>query len=354
MKCPPLAAILCLAAGFNATAPAKTHVLLISCDGTRPDAIAKLGPERAPNFARLMREGSYTLNARTDVVYTITLPNHTGMITGRGVVGDLGHNWISNTDPKIGQTLHRNKGGYLDSMFAVAHDHGLKTALFSSKTKFSLYDLSYNDRNGAPDEVGEDNGKDKLDTYVIDEDTDSLIEKVIAAYKSEDGAPDLAMLHLRDPDTAGHATTWTLDPESPYMAAVAKVDGLIGKVLAMISADEALRGNTYVIVTADHGGLDKTKGHGENDEWQNYRIGFFAWGGDVAKGADLYALNPQSRKDPGEVNPKYGADIPQPIRNADAGNLLLSLLGLPAIPGSTVNAGQDLNVRPLPPEPAPQ
>ncbi|MEZ5299673.1 MAG: alkaline phosphatase family protein [Verrucomicrobiales bacterium] len=328
--------------------------MLISCDGTRPDAIAKLGPERAPNFARLMREGSYTLNARTDVVYTITLPNHTGMITGRGVVGDLSHNWISNTDPKIGQTLHRNKGAYIDSMFAVAHDHGLKTMLFSSKTKFSLYDLSYNDRNGAPDEVGEDNGKDKLDTYVIDEETESLVDKLIAAYKSEDGAPDLAMLHLRDPDTAGHATTWTLDPESPYMAAVAKIDGLIGKVLDMISADEALRGNTYVIVTADHGGLDKTKGHGENDEWQNYRIGFFAWGGDVAKGADLYALNPQSRKDPGEGEPEIRRGHPAADPQRRRGQPAALAPRAATIPGSTVNADQDLNVRPLPPESAPK
>ena len=42
------------------------HVIVISCDGMRPDAIAQLGEKGLPNLHRLIKEGAYTGNARTD------------------------------------------------------------------------------------------------------------------------------------------------------------------------------------------------------------------------------------------------------------------------------------------------
>ncbi len=316
-------------------------VLFISVDGMRPDAVDALGPEVLPTFHRLRREGSHTSNARTDKTYTITLPNHTCMVTGRGVVGKEGHNWIANGNPKLGQNLHRNHQAYVASMFDVAHDHGLSTALYASKTKFSLYDLSYDERNGAADTTGEDNGRDKLDRVHLEGDAGKLVDLLIADLASTPA--DLTMLHIRDCDSAGHSQTWDLTPGSPYTEALRGVDGYLGKILAAIDASPAWKDKFWIVLTADHGGLTGTKGHGESDEANNFTIPFYAWGPGVAAGTELYSLNPTSRQDPGVENPAY-TEVGQPIRNGDAGNLCLTLLGLPAIPGSTINTGQDLAV----------
>lgn len=316
-------------------------VIFISVDGMRPDAVDALGPEGAPTFYRLRKEGAYTSNARTDFTYTITLPNHTCMVTGRGVVGKEGHGWIVNSDPKLGQNLHRNRKGYAASFFDVAHDHGLRTALFASKSKFSLYSDSFDGKNGADDQTGENNGKDKLDVFVAEEDTAKLVDQLIASFAADPA--DATMLHLRNCDSAGHSETWNLTPGSPYLAALAKVDGLLGKLLDGIERSPEMKGKTWIILTADHGGLTGTKGHGESKERNNFTIPFYVWGPGVSAGKDLYALNTGTRLDPGAINPPYNAPK-APIRNGDAGNLILSLLKLPAIPGSTINAAQDLRV----------
>src|SRR3989337_1349108 len=53
------------------------HVIVVSIDGLRPDAIAKFG---AKTIQRLMREGSYSL-AATTILPSKTLPTHASMLT---------------------------------------------------------------------------------------------------------------------------------------------------------------------------------------------------------------------------------------------------------------------------------
>ncbi len=326
------------------------HVVFISCDGTRPDGITASGSKRAPTFHRLRAEGAFTDNARTDVNYTATLMNHTSMITGRSVLGPEGHQWIENSNIKLGQNLHRNRNSYIFSVFDVAHDHGLKTALFASKTKLSLYDVSYDKRKGAADKVGKNNGRDKIDLFMISGSTEELVKSLIEALKGGN-PPNFTMLHLVNSDSAGHSKGWNISSKnSDYMKSIAKVDWLIGQVLATIESSNKLRGNTTLIITSDHGGQSGTKGHEDSKERDNFRIPFYVWGPGVQRGADLYSLNSQNRKDPGDQNPPYGSSRP-PVRNGDAGNLALDILGLPPIPGSTINARQDLVVGIAPPNP---
>ena len=324
-------------------APAK-YVIHISVDGLRADAITRQSEKDLPNFYRFRTEGTYTDNARTDYYRSNTLPNHTTQLTGRPVLGPNGHNWTKNSDPEPGQTLHTNKGSYVASVFDVAHDNGYSTALYTSKSKFVVFDQSYNEVNGAADVTGADNGRDKIDRFVVEGDTEKLVERFVrdmtkSPYQS-------SLLHLRDPDHAGHLCDWAFGSHNAYMRAVRHVDELLGRVFELIETSPTLAGNTVVVLTADHGGGGSWHGHGDADHVENYTIPFYVWGRGVEH-AEMYSLNHMSRRHPQTTRPGYDASV-QPIRNGDAANLALSHLGLPAIAGSTINFAQGLNSGTMP------
>lgn len=315
-------------------------VLLVSVDGLRSDALIAV-PDSLPGFDRL-RRGAHTLNARTDPDRTVTLPNHTGMVTGRLVEGSDGHAWIRNDEVTDGETIHGNKKAYVASMFDVAHDRGARTAIFTGKPKFHLYDDSYDATRGAEDALPPDHGRDKIDHYALDPKPAGLADLVIAELARADAAPKrLYFVHFAAPDLTGHAKGWDVTPRSPYMQAVKDVDAALARILDLLEGDERLRDRVAIVLTADHGGGAPFKSHDQPHMWVDYIIPFVVWTSGGAS-TDLYAANPATRRDPGLGRPRIGHAGPPPVRNSDAGNLCLDLLGFPAIPGSTVNAAQDL------------
>jgi len=316
------------------------YVIHVSVDGLRSDAITILGNTGAPGFYRLRAEGAFTDNARTDANYLGTLPNHASQITGRGVNGKNGHNYGDNWHPRFLRTIHSNNGSYIASVFDVVHDHGLSTALYTGKEKFQIFRQSYNSVNGAPDQSDVNNGQNKIDRYVFIEDTDALVNSYIDQMSSS--PVNYTLLHLHNPDSAGHDVNWDVTQGSIYMNAVATVDRQIGKLLSMITTSGKLSGKTAIILTADHGGTFGSS-HTILDGRKNYTIPFYVWGPEIQAGADLYMLNKHTRLDPGTGRPPY-SDTIQPIRAGDAANLALDFLGLDPIDGSTINAVQDLNV----------
>lgn len=331
-------ALAALAAPSPACAAAQAdYVIAISVDGLGASYLAGLlYGNQLPNFQRLQAEGAWTLNARNDVDVTVTLPNHTTILTGRGVAGAAGHNWTSNSAPAANVTLAANKGSYVASAYDVAHDNGLSTALFTGKDKFILYPQSYGPATGAADATGPDNGRAKIDTYVYEPDTAALVAGFTAAMTAAPAR--FSLLHLADPDSVGHDSGWGT---RAYNASLKAVDGYLGSVFSLIDSSPTLRGRTAVILTADHGGAGTD--HSAAGEPLDYTIPFFAWGPGITADAGLYALNPAARLDPGTGRPAYTA-AGQPVRNGDTANLALALLNLGPVPGSTINAAQNLRV----------
>jgi hypothetical protein len=307
------------------------HVIAISIDGLNPAAISKLGKSRTPAFHRLMREGSYTLNARTDREKTSTLPNHTTMLTGRPVSARRGgHGYTGNFDN--GGTIHRAAGHYVASVFDVVHDHGGSTAVFAAKTKFRIYKRTWN-THGARDRVGANNGRAKIDRFTIDRNNTRLVAKLTAELRRK--PREFTFVHLSLPDRAGHARGFM---SQPYLEAVMRTDKLLGRILDAVADHPSLRRHTLVILTADHGGRGAS--HYAVSKLQNFRIPFMTWGVGVPAGRNLYGLNPTFRS-PGSSRTSYRGK--QPIRNGDLANLATDALDLPRVPRSAFDSPRTLN-----------
>lgn len=327
-------------------ARAADYVIHVSIDGLNANFMQEvIDAGKAPTLKRLQEEGAWTANARTDYTHTVTIPNHTCMLTGRpveqpeGMPNTTHHGYEYNRVPALGATLH-NAGNphvdYIASVFDVVHDAGLPTGLFASKDKFVLYDQSYNETTGAAHE----HGRDKIDTCVLQDDgpptySGTMNQRLLADLAAKPYR--YTFVHYRDTDTVGHAFGWG---GGAWRQALETADGYLADVVHLIETDPRLKGHTALIVTADHGGIGLQ--HSESELAVNYTIPVFVWGVGVGHG-DLYAMNADVREDPGDSRPDYNA-TKQPIRNGGTGNLALELLGLGPIPGSLINAKQDLRV----------
>ena len=237
------------------SARARTgHVIIVSIDGLRPDAISRY---RAATLERLSREGRYALQART-ILPSTTMPSHASMLTG---VGPFQHRILWNDDDV------NHAAATVPSVFSVAKREGLSTAAFYSKSKFSqLFPPSALDVTAAPTQSegiwpGE-----------------STVAR--AAEHLRAASPSLLFVHLGEPDYAGHSFGWMSEE---YADAVRSADTALGHLLAR--ADTVYgRGAYTVIVTADHGGHSRTHGTPRSDD---LLIPWVIWGEGVQAGAPL-------------------------------------------------------------------
>lgn len=353
-----LALGMCFAVSLGAAPPppwlpgsnSVRHVIHVSIDGLGGVYLRDYltaTPGDFPAFSRLMAEGAYTFNARCDYNVSLTEPNHASILTGRpvsqqpvAVPFSAPHGYSANYDPGPPWTLHTLGNPavpYKASILDVIHDHGLPTAFFAGKAKFDLFVRSYDANNGAPDEIGADDGRQKIDQSAIIDwitpglsmtNSSNLVTLVVDTLNS-DLPPAYTFLHLVDPDIFGHYHMWG-SPQ--YRDSVRHADQQLGRILAAIDASPALSNCTALVVTADHGGGDALGSHVYPNALPVYTVPLLIWVPGVPPGVDAYLLF-TNRFEPGMAYLDYNAPG-QPLRNSDSANIALTLLGLPHVPGS--------------------
>jgi len=150
---PPTATLPPTATSLPTVAPTPTpqsginHVVIISIDGMRPDALDQAD---TPTMDKLRARGAYCPHAQT-VKTSETLPGHASMLTGmledkHGILWGL---------PYIGWPGMKGP-----SLFSEAHDAGFSTAMVFGKEKLNYLAL--------PNSVDKLFGEDVHDTEVKD------------------------------------------------------------------------------------------------------------------------------------------------------------------------------------------
>lgn len=265
-----LAAVCGLAFAGCGRASRVDHVFIVSFDQGAPENMAR---SEMPELKRLAREGARTWEAYT-IVPSLTLPSHVSMLTG---VGIQKHQILWNEfEPEKGLLN-------VPTIFQLAKEKGLTTALFAAKKKF----LTLHQPNS-------------LDRFVVPE--NPAAESVAQAFAADVGKlkPNLCFIHFADADTAGH----NFGVDSPEkLAALAGCDKALKTIVEAIKA-AGLESSSVLILTADHGGHDRTpeeneqrKARGEpyqpgthgGPQRSDVVIPWIAWGQGVKKDYNITA-----------------------------------------------------------------
>jgi len=224
-------------------APLSQHVFIVSFDGGKPAAM-KLS--KMPTLFEMVKQGAASWNAQT-VKPSITLVSHVSMLTG---VQPAKHQ-ISWNEWKPERGLVK-----VPTVFKLARENGYTTGLFAGKDKFRHLNIP-----GTVDEF-------QVPAYSA---------KVVAAAAAKyivTAKPSLCFIHFADSDGAGHAYGWG-SPEQ--LLAFANEDAAL-KVLRDAVREAGIEKTSTFILTADHGGHDRTHG---TDDPQDMTIPWLAWGAGI-------------------------------------------------------------------------
>jgi len=308
-------------------APALTgqasHVILISIDGLRPDAITTAP---ATNLLDLIRRGAHCPEAETGIP-SVTLPSHTSMLTGL-------------RPARHGVTENEDTGGTIPhpTIFSAASASRISTAMLFAKDKFHvlvtpgsvhwLYGPRRSSRATSfhppapPDGMSPEEAPRPISAGALPVSPRAVIarEEVISGPRVAScteiakafcadwprQAYRLSFIHLGDPDAAGHRSGW-MGPE--YLEAVRSADRAVGAIVECVRASPQGK-TTAIVVTSDHGG--KGKGHFRADHPRDPECLTVPW---ICVGPGIAA----------------GLVIDRTVHVEDTAPTVLALLGLPVL-----------------------
>ena len=226
------------------------HVVIISEDGLRPDALTGVKP---PVHQAIFKRAAYSLRART-IRRASTLPSHAAMLSGFDIK-EHGLFWNS---------WHPDRGYiHVPTVFDAAAKNG-GSAAFIGKRK-----LEHIAHPGSVDVVSRPG---YFCRKVVDEAARYFVEK----------KPAVEFIHFSDPDDLGHSDGWMSDPQ---LEAIRQTDKCLGTLLDAVAA-AGLDRDTLFIISADHGG------HGHNHDGkipEDRLIPWIAWGPGIRAGHQIEA-----------------------------------------------------------------
>jgi arylsulfatase A-like enzyme len=249
------------------------HVIIVSEDGMRPDALMNVRP---PVHLALMARGACSLTART-IRQASTLPAHAAMLSGFDVNAH-GLDWNS----------WKPERGYIrvPTIFDAADHAGMGAAAFVGKRK--LEHIAH------PGSVDVFSRPGYFCKKVVAEAARYFVEK----------KPQVEFVHFSDPDDRGHADGWMSDWQ---LAAIRRSDQCLGTLVDAVGA-AGMANETLFILSADHGG----HGHNHSGSIKEDRlIPWLVWGPGVRPGHRITA----------------------PISTVDTAATALWALGYPPPPG---------------------
>ena len=211
------------------------HVVIVGCDGLSPSGI---GQAKTPVLSRMMKEGAWTMHARA-VMPTSSSSNWASMIMGAGPEqhGITSNDWERDKF-EIAPTA-KGPEGIFPTIF------GQIRAARPQAGIACFYDWDGFGR------LVEQKACDAIENADGPLDATRRAVAYFAAKK-----PTFTFVHLDHVDHAGHTYGWG-SPE--YVQAVEEADRLLGEILKGLEQTGMLA-KTIVLVTSDHGGINK--GHG--------------------------------------------------------------------------------------------
>ncbi|MBL7965554.1 MAG: alkaline phosphatase family protein [Prolixibacteraceae bacterium] len=245
---------------FSCTCKVQTHqskhVILIGLDG-----VGAYGFQRAatPRMNEMVQNGALSIKARC-ILESSSSQNWMTMLTGAipNQHGVTSNDW--QPDNYQIEPILKNKAGFFPSIFDLikAQKPESKVYMFYEWDGLGrLFDLT------VPDKVE------------LIKNGEKVINKAIESFFAD--KPDFLFVDVDETDHAGH---FFGHESHGYFDCITKYDSIIGGLIDRLKVENMLD-ETVVIVTGDHGGIQK--GHGGNTP-NEMEIPILLYGGKVTKG----------------------------------------------------------------------